>query len=397
MFGQRRRSHRVTLAFIITATVLVAKTALAAGDLPDPAKPGPYPVGVTTMMLVDHSRTDVATEGGPRSLMTEIWYPATDDTRGLSPNRLIDFYANGHPAAAAMMKLAFNADLLALDKTFENFAVRDARVRDGVFPLLLFSHGNGGMRSQSVFWCEHLASHGYIVMAPDHTGNCLITFIDGEPIVFNDSEDGRAIAAEDRPKDLSFLIDSMDRMNKGNDSRFFGKVGLDRIGVAGHSFGGYATTAVADQDPRVKAIAPMAGVARTRTRYDCPVMVVMATEDDTIGLDGNERVRGYYNESKGARYLVEFKNGGHYSFTEMFQFNPAFGDGVGTGKRITNGEPITYVPMDVVFRLTNAYTTAFFGRYLKGLTGYDDYLAENHNPSELYAKSDNSNGSAPVQ
>lgn len=387
MFALRRYSHGLTLYLFFSAVAFAAESTPVAGDLPDPSKPGPYAVGVTTMMLVDHSRTGVATEGGPRSLMTEIWYPATDDSRGLPPNRLIDFHANGNPTAAAMMKLAFNADLMASNETFQNFAVRDARVREGVFPLLLFSHGNGGMRSQSVFWCEHLASHGYIVMSPDHTGNCLITFIDGEPVVFNDSDDGRAIAAENRPKDLSFLIDSMDRMNKGNDSRFFGKVDLEHIGVAGHSFGGFATTAVADQDPRVKAIAPMAGVARTRSQYDCPVMVVMATEDDTIGLEGNERVREYYTESTGPRYLVEFKNGGHYTFTEMFQFNPAFGDGIGTGERITNGEPITYVPMDVAFGLTNAYTTAFFERYLKGMTGYDAYLAENHNPSELIVES----------
>jgi hypothetical protein len=131
----------------------------------------------------------------------------------------------------------------------------------------------------------------------------------------------------------------------------------------------------------------MAGVARTRTRYECPVMVVMATEDDTIGIEGNERVRRYYTESKGPHYLVEFKNGGHYSFTEMFQFNSSFGDGAGADTRITNGEPITYVPMDVVFGLTNAYMTAFFGRYLKNLTDYDVYLAEYHNPAELVVES----------
>jgi len=43
----------------------------AGGDLPDPEKPGPYPVGVTTILCVDNSRTDAVT-GGPRSLMTEI-------------------------------------------------------------------------------------------------------------------------------------------------------------------------------------------------------------------------------------------------------------------------------------------------------------------------------------
>ncbi len=385
---RRLHCYRVFLILVILAAVFAASTALAAEDLSDPAKPGPYPVGVTTTMLVDHSRTDPAIDGGPRSLLTEIWYPATDDTRGLPPNRLIDFYNGGVEAAAAAMKLAFDADLMASNKTFQDIAVRDARVRDGVYPLLLFSHGNGGMRSQNVYWCEHMASHGYIVMAPDHTGNCLITIIDGKPIFFNDSPEGRERASEDRPKDVSFLIDCMDRMNKGNDSRFFGKIDMDRIGVAGHSFGGFTTTAVADQDPRVKAIAPMAGVARTRSRYDCPAMILLATEDDTINAEGNERVRNYYNESTGPHYLIEFKNGGHYSFTEMYQFNPNFGDGVGTGKRITNGEPITYVTKDVAFGLIDGYTTAFFDRYLKGRTGYDEYLDQNHNPDELITKSE---------
>ena len=71
-----------------------AFTAHAADPLPDPEKPGPYPVGVTTMLFVDHSRTDEATKG-PRSLMTEIWYPATDDSKDLPKNRLLDFYLGG--------------------------------------------------------------------------------------------------------------------------------------------------------------------------------------------------------------------------------------------------------------------------------------------------------------
>ena len=383
--------HQCVFGCVLVASVvalLCLAFVCAAQDLPDPEKPGPYPVGVTTMLFVDHGRTDAVT-GGPRSLPTEIWYPATDETRDLPKNHLLDFFGKGkYPEVAMLLKLAFNADLVALDKTFRNYGVRDARVREGVFPLVLFSHGNGGLRSQGVFWCEHMASHGYIVVAPDHVGNCLVTVVDGKLIPFNDNEGGRGQSSQDRPKDLSFLIDVMDRLNKGGDSRFFGKVDLEHIGVAGHSFGGFTSTWMADTDPRVDAIAPMAGVGRTRVRYDCPAMIVLATEDDTLGLEGNERVRKYYEESKGPRYFVEFLNGGHYSFTEMFQFNPTFGDGVGTGKRTTNGQPVTYTPMEVVFPLTNGYTTAFFGRYLKGLTGYDAYLSVNHRPEELIVKSD---------
>jgi dienelactone hydrolase len=357
--------------------------AWAEESLPDPEQPGPYPVGVTTMTFVDHSRTDSFTKG-PRSLMTEIWYPATEDSRELPKNKLSDFFLkNQSPELALLLFAGFGVDLVEADKTFQNFSVRDARIRDGFFPLLLFSHGNGGLRTQNAFWCEHMASHGYIVMAPDHTGNCAATFVDGALTIFNDSKEGRAQSASDRPKDLSFLIDSMDRMHKGNDSRFLGRVDMTRIGAAGHSFGGYTCTWLVSQDPRIKAIAPMAGVAEERGNYDCPVLLFIATEDDTLGPERVELIRKYYADSKGPRYSVEFTNAGHYSFTEMYQLQPDFGDGVGQGKRIATGEPMAYCTMEMVYPLVNGYSAAFFGRHLKGQEGYAAYLAENHNEEQI--------------
>lgn len=358
-------------------------TALAQ-DVPDPEKAGPYPVGVTTMQLVDHSRTDEASKG-PRSLLTEVWYPATDETRELPKNRLLDYYLGGKNIGYMFaMGMAFGADLKEVDTRFPSIAVRDARVRDGKFPLIVFSHGNGGLRTQSPFLCEHLASHGYIVAAPDHTGNCAATVVGDEVVIFK--EDMRKQAAIDRPKDVSFLIDTMLRFGKGGDSRFLGRIDAEHIGVTGHSFGGYTSTLAADSDPRVKAIAPITGVAETRANYACPVMVIVATEDKTIKAEGNARARTYYEESTGPRYLVEFKNAGHFSYTCMFYFKPDFGDGVGAGTRITNGEPITFLPMDVVYRLTNGYITAFFGRVFKGMDAYATYLESNRAPDELTVK-----------
>lgn len=372
----------VLLVFCASVSAPLAQDAAP----PDPQKPGPYPVGVTTMLFVDHTRTDAATNG-PRSLMTEIWYPATDDTSTLPKNRFLDFFVkNKVPEFAILLQLAFGADVAQADARFQNMAVRDARVRDGVFPLLLFSHGNGGLRMQGAFWCEHMASHGYIVMAPDHTGNCALTFIDGKMIVFQDTDEGRKQSSTDRPKDISFLIDAMDRMNKGGDSRFLGRVDLAHIGMAGHSFGGYTATWITNQEPRVGAVVLMAGAAPERTNYETPVMLLIASEDDTLGAEKVAYLRRYYDESKGPHYSVEFKNAGHYSFTEMYQLKADFGDGVGQGKRITNGEPIAYLPMEKAFPLVNAYTTAFFGKYIKGLAGYDACLAANRNPDELIVK-----------
>src|SRR5207245_11786104 len=40
------------------------------------AEPGPFPVGVQTLALVDPSRTDV-TGSGPRPVTVEVYYPST--------------------------------------------------------------------------------------------------------------------------------------------------------------------------------------------------------------------------------------------------------------------------------------------------------------------------------
>jgi predicted dienelactone hydrolase len=45
-----------------------------------------------------------------------------------------------------------------------------------------------------------------------------------------------------RPKDISYVIDELGRRNAGS---FAGKLNLDSVGIAGHSFGGYTALAVA--------------------------------------------------------------------------------------------------------------------------------------------------------
>lgn len=370
-------SHSVrTIAMATVFAFLLAPVSRAEEKLPDPTELGPYPVGVTTLTFVDHTRLDPATRG-PRTLLTEIWYPATEETRDLPKNKLSDFLLRGaHNGLNVAVRMAFGADASSLDDDFTNDAVRDARMRDGKFPLIVFSHGNGGIRNQSSFWCDHMASHGYIVVAPDHTGNARVTVVENRLVLYH--PDGWEQAEEARPQDVSFLIDRMAAFNRGEDSRFAGRIDMDRIGVAGHSFGGWTSIAVANTDPRVDAILPMTPVLPERKNYDMPVLVLLATEDATIGLEGNEKARRYFEESEGPHYLVEMFDGGHFSPTDMFQIDPEHGDGVGKGERVTEpGEAVEYLDMETTYDIINGYSAAFFGRYVKGLVGYDAFLESN--------------------
>src|SRR5690349_22230964 len=45
----------------------------------------------------------------------------------------------------------------------------DTGTSQGAFPLVAYSHSSGGNRRSATFLCSHLASHGYVVAAMDHS------------------------------------------------------------------------------------------------------------------------------------------------------------------------------------------------------------------------------------
>jgi predicted dienelactone hydrolase len=179
----------------------------------DPFAAGPFAVGVTTVET-----------GGDRSLPVEIWYPAK----------------RGATGDAATYDLTLGALVLATLPS-PLAAVRDAPIADegGALPVLIFSHGSGGARVQSVFLTEHLASHGFIVAAPDHLGNTLREAVNSSlaiPTV--------QIAAL-RPVDVSRTLDLVLAKGESSGDPLFGRVDPLRVGVVGHSFGAFTALRIA--------------------------------------------------------------------------------------------------------------------------------------------------------
>ncbi len=352
-----------------------------AAKVPDPVSMGPFPVGVTTTVFVDSSRTDNFTKG-PRTLVTEIWYPAADDARGKPKNKFTDFIPGGiTPQLEQLLRFGLQMSSAEVDKLYVNDAVRDATVRKGRFPLVVFSHGNGGTRYQNTFWCDYLASHGYIVVSADHTGNARITIIDGKTIMYQESE--RKRSAEDRPLDMIFLLDRMMGWNKGGDKRFAGRIDTDRACAAGMSFGGFTSVTVADREPRFKAVIAMAGAPESNTNLRVPSLRMLGTEDATIKEEGNARIRSQHAKHTGSSFLLELKDGGHYTFTDTFKISKKPGDGIGKGKRRATGEEFEFTPMETSYKIINSYSIAFLGYYLKGEKEYLGFLEKNHWPDVM--------------
>src|SRR5262245_58058281 len=120
----------------------------------DPFRRGPHPAGVRTATVTDGDRDG-------RRLPIELWYPAAAAHAG----------ADLDPATQDAYEL-----VPGLPATRQE-AVRDAAAAPGTFPVIAFSHGYGGHRRQSTFLCSHLASHGYVVVGIDHTGNTIFDIL----------------------------------------------------------------------------------------------------------------------------------------------------------------------------------------------------------------------------
>ena len=194
------------IGMLLVATLPPGVTAQENENLAYAAR-GPYAVG--TMELV--------VEDAERPLDVTVWYPA------LNPENLPEEVTYGaSPPLGATELLPVSGHALA-----------DAapNIDDGPFPLVIFSHGLWGFRHSSVYLTEHLASYGFVVIAPDHFGDNMADL--GNP----DMIDSHIY----RPLDVTRLID----FATAEDSVLQDLIDANQIAVIGHSFGGYTALASA--------------------------------------------------------------------------------------------------------------------------------------------------------
>ncbi|OFW71795.1 MAG: lipoprotein signal peptide [Alphaproteobacteria bacterium RBG_16_64_48] len=175
------------IACVVAALLLECiSPAFAEGSQADPA----HPVGFRQIEFVD----------GPRHLALAMFYPAELPDKSATPFAM-PFFTNLH-------------------------LYQDAPLAAGRYKLVMFSHGRGSNPLSYAWFAEALASHGYIVAGLYH-------------FRANSYDQTIAYLANklwQRPRDVSLAVSFL-----LSDPLWGSYIDTDRIGVAGHSQGGFTS------------------------------------------------------------------------------------------------------------------------------------------------------------
>ena len=288
---------------------------------------GPLDVGAATMRWVD-------ARGKP--MVAEVWFPAVAE-------------ATDTPEPYPPMAISGEA--------FRGVEWDD---RYGPYPLVAFSHGYGGVRFQSLYLTEFLASHGFVVVSPDHTHN---TFLD-----LND--DHLIDIVVQRPGDVIESVDELLSRSRDPEDRFGGLVDGNQYAVLGHSFGGLTSMMVGGgrlniegllarcdsgrgrlcstltqlteqhleghqmRDPRAVVTVPMSpglwyafgsdGETAPGLEGVQNPLVLGGDADPVLSFD--EEIVPSFSNMAAPKTLVNFHQTGHYAFSNMCDLAPFFTD-----------------------------------------------------------------------
>ena len=260
----------------------------------DPFARGQFPVGVRTIQALDTVRN--------RLFPCEVRYPA----------------AAQHAGQDIALATQDVYTVAPCETPRSQMAVRNAAAQPGLYPLILFSHSSGDGRLQSTFLCTHLSSHGYVVAALDHSE--VIT----PELARRDGETGEQKTARvqawiaNRVPDIRFLLD---QLLEG--PTWDAEVHLDRarIGIAGHSFGGWTALAVPEVDGRIRAVVALApggssqpppNIIPAQLTFtwgrDVPTLYLVAENDTALPLAGMYEL---FARTRATRHMVILRRADH--------------------------------------------------------------------------------------
>jgi predicted dienelactone hydrolase len=275
------------------------KSAATWTDEYDPFVRGRFPVGVRTLQALDTARD--------RLFPCEVWYPATVQHTGQDiATETQDFFA-----------------VASSDTQRSQMAIRNAAARPGTYPLIIFSHSSGGNRLQSTVLCTHLSSHGYLVAALDHSE--VVAAELARKVGETDEQKAARWEAliANRVPDIRFLLDHL-LSSAAWDSE--AHIDSTRIGIVGHSFGGWTALAATEVERRIRAVVALApggsskpkpGILPVKLTFnrgrDVPTLFLVAENDVSLPLAGMYEI---FERTPASKQMVILRRADHMHFMD---------------------------------------------------------------------------------
>ncbi|MFD3513826.1 alpha/beta hydrolase family protein [Streptomyces sp. NPDC058657] len=365
---------------------LIATGPLAAWAFPVPVFPEPsghFAVGTRVMQWTDPNRPETATADprDRRTVVVQLWYPAQRSPAG---SRRAPYLGRTQDEARTV------SDALARYAGLPGFlvdgvprahthAVFDAPVAEkgGRFPVVLFSPGLGGVRTQNTAWAEELASNGYVVAALDHPyDSAAVVLADGRTVhtkvvsTGDDTEDSKRATETTRVRaaDLSFVLTRLGSPDRGTAGPPTGRLDTGRVAVTGHSLGGGAALQAARQDRRFTAVINLDGYPRDPVPLPYHQPALALTQDVTPDTDPRyiPRLTQVLQLSTATSYRLTVPGAAHLTFMDAPLYLPPVPSMVGALGRTESPHVVaaaTLAFLDTVLRHRSGDLAAALSAY----------------------------------
>ncbi|WP_245192835.1 alpha/beta hydrolase family protein [Amycolatopsis alba] len=376
----RRRTGRrarwwLALPGSLACTGLITAGVVAAWAFPVPVFPGPsgpFAVGTRVLQWTDPLRPETFTADplDRRTVVAQLWYPAqnspADAPRAPYLGRTEDEARTVSEALARGTGLpGFLMDDVPRARTHSVFGAPVAR-EGGRFPIVLFSPGSSGVRTQNTAWAEELASRGYVVAALDHPyDSAAVVLADGrtittETVSSGDRDKDEELAAgwtSVRAADLGFVLTRLTDLDRADGADpLAGRLDTGRVAATGHSLGGAAALQAVRNDHRFAAVIDLDGYPHgpVSPALDRPALVLtqaITPETDPRYLP---RLTEALERGTATSYRLTIPGAAHLTFTDGPLYLPPVPSIVGSLGR-------TESP-----RVVAAATLAFLDTVLRG-------------------------------
>jgi len=320
-----------------------------------PAPTGPYKVGTVAWRVTDAARSETfAGTGVRRQVEVLAWYPAAPGHGKPAP-----YLREGLAELPPGLRTALGS--LAAVRTHASLDAPPV-ASPKKLPVLVFSHGFGGIPSSYTALLEDLASHGYAVLSIVHPYEATAaTLADGQVVsMFDeagkprqtfkdvlaewDHEDAKMAAVTREAKeedqlrllreyvsglhatratidrwvaDTKLVLDQLSSLPRtGAAGRLAAKLDLGRLGAFGHSMGGVVSGEYCLDDRRCQAGLNLDGIPQSGTMIDRrlspPFLMVYSARPGRLGASD-----AIYRRAASRYYRCDVRDTLHLDFSDM--------------------------------------------------------------------------------